>query len=1009
MPALPSWSESDRLAALESYAILDTPTEADFDDIVRLASETFGAPISVVNLIAGNRQWFKAEVGIGARELPIDVSICAHAILQDELMVVPDTRDDPRFACNPLVTPDNGLRFYAGALLRSPQGLPIGTVCVLDRAPRPDGITDHQRLVLEVLARQVMTLLELRKTIRQSEAQARALRGIEERYLLVGRATNDAIWDWDFATDAVQWNAAIHSAYGHELANVGRDGAWWIGQIHPDDRDRIDRSIHAAIDGDGVKWTDEYRFRCADGRYAPVLDRGFIIRDSKGRASRMIGAMLDLTERHQRERALSVSNDRFRAAVAAIDGHVWTNSADGHMHGAQPGWAALTGQSEADYQGYGWANAVHPDDAQATIDAWQRAVEQRQMFMFEHRVRCADGQWRRYSIRAVPMMDLSGGISEWVGIHTDVTERRQQEETIHANEIRLLFLDELTRRISLATSSDDIMAITTRMVATHLNISNCAYADMDSDADGFTIRGDWAAPGSPSIVGRYRLTDFGVKALERLHAGQPLILNDNVREIAPHEAATFQAMGIAATICIPLVKAGRLTALMAIHHRDPHNWSEAELRLINAVAERSWAHVERVRAVQALADLNASLEQRVEERTRQLLEAEEALRQSQKMEAVGQLTGGIAHDFNNLLTIVMGSTDIARRALEAGETSRIARSLDNAQKGAERAAALTQRLLAFSRRQPLAPKAIDAGLLVAGMSDLISRSLGETIALDVVAAPYLWRAEADPNQLENTILNLAVNARDAMPGGGRLTVQTANATIDTQEAAAQFELTPGDYVVITVSDTGEGMSRETLARVFEPFFTTKEVGKGTGLGLSQVYGFVKQSGGHVIIHSELGAGTHVRLYLPRVAAQDEQDVDAATIATTDFLPRAETILVVEDDDDVRAYTVETLREIGYRVLEAHDGMSALRLLERQDVPIDLLFTDVVMPGMSGGELVERARMAQPALRVLYTSGYTRNAIDQDGRLERGVELISKPFTYAGLARKIREVLESGSS
>ncbi|MEP7004457.1 MAG: response regulator, partial [Sphingomonas bacterium] len=412
----------------------------------------------------------------------------------------------------------------------------------------------------------------------------------------------------------------------------------------------------------------------------------------------------------------------------------------------------------------------------------------------------------------------------------------------------------------------------------------------------------------------------------------------------------------------------------------------------------------------ALRALNEGLEERVEAEVARRSVAEEALRQAQKMEAVGQLTGGIAHDFNNLLTVVTGNIGMAQRSLAAAELldSRANRSLDNAMKGAERAASLTQRLLAFSRRQPLAPKPLDVDKLAASMSDLLQRALGETVRLEIVTAPGLWRVEADPNQLESAILNLAVNARDAMPNGGHLTIETANSRLDEGYAATQAEVPPGQYVMIAVTDTGSGMPKHVTERAFEPFYTTKDVGKGSGLGLSMVYGFVKQSGGHVKIYSEEGRGTTIKIYLPRLLREPTQDEEPATLtAGFEKSARRETILVVEDDDDVRTYSVECLRELGYRVLEAHDGPSALRLLERQETPIDLLFTDVVMPGMTGSELAETARMLQPDLRVLYTSGYTRNAIVHGGRLDPGVEVIVKPFTFEALSRKIRDMLDSG--
>src|SRR5262245_15453685 len=390
-----------------------------------------------------------------------------------------------------------------------------------------------------------------------------------------------------------------------------------------------------------------------------------------------------------------------------------------------------------------------------------------------------------------------------------------------------------------------------------------------------------------------------------------------------------------------------------------------------------------------------------------LHKAQEQLVQAQKMEGIGQLTGGVAHDFNNLLTIIMGNLETLQRALQAPglDAVRLARSTDNALRGAQRAAALTQRLLAFSRRQPLDPKAVDVSRLVGAMSDLLRRTIGEQIAIEAVLAGGLWRAHVDPNQLEVAILNLAVNARDAMPAGGKLTIETANAFLDEGCAAAQAEVVPGQYVAICVSDTGHGMTKQVLERAFEPFFTTKEVGQGTGLGLSQVYGFVKQSGGHIKIYSEPQQGTTVKLYLPRLhgEADIQKDPDLRT------LPRsadAETILVVEDDDDVRAYSKEIMRELGYSILEASTGAAALRVLAAHP-EVALIFTDVGLPGgMNGRQLADEARKRRPELKILFTTGYARNAIVHEGRLDPGVQLVTKPFTYAAVGAKLRDILDA---
>jgi PAS domain S-box-containing protein len=381
---------------------------------------------------------------------------------------------------------------------------------------------------------------------------------------------------------------------------------------------------------------------------------------------------------------------------------------------------------------------------------------------------------------------------------------------------------------------------------------------------------------------------------------------------------------------------------------------------------------------------------------------EEQLRQSQKMEAIGQLTGGVAHDFNNLLTVIVGNLETIWRHAPT-EDGKLRRAIDQVTRGAQRAVTLTQQLLAFSRRQPLNPKPTDINRLVAGMSDLVRRTIGENIAVETVLAGGLWRVEIDAHQLESALLNLAVNARDAMPEGGKLTIETANAHLDDDYAEQYPELRPGQYVVLCVTDTGTGMTRDVIARAFEPFYTTKPIGQGTGLGLSQVYGFVKQSGGHVKLYSEVGQGTTVKIYLPRLIAQTEEEHEANFLAPPAGGPH-EVILVVEDDDDVRLFTTESLRDLGFTVLEAHDGPSALKQLELHP-EVQLLFTDVGLPGINGAQLVAAARERRPDIKVLFTTGYARNAIVHQGRLDPGVELITKPFTRAQLGSRIRDVLD----
>ncbi|WP_245365690.1 hybrid sensor histidine kinase/response regulator [Neorhizobium galegae] len=409
---------------------------------------------------------------------------------------------------------------------------------------------------------------------------------------------------------------------------------------------------------------------------------------------------------------------------------------------------------------------------------------------------------------------------------------------------------------------------------------------------------------------------------------------------------------------------------------------------------------EQKKTVRRLENLATTLEGRVEERTAELVKTQEVLRQSQKMEAIGNLAGGIAHDFNNLLQVITGNLQLLAKDVAGNEAAE--RRLTSALSGASRGARLASQLLSFGRRQPLAPKVVNLGRLVREMDHLIRRSLGEAIEIDTIVGGGLWNTQVDPSNVENALLNLAINARDAMDGRGRLTIELGNAYLDDHYAQNAFDVVAGQYVMLAVSDTGSGMPAEVLARAFDPFFTTKPEGKGTGLGLSMVYGFVKQSGGHINIYSELGSGTTVRIYLPRSMEAEDMLTEEAGGSVAGG---SETILVVEDDEAVRDITVSLLSELGYKVLKARDADSGLAIIE-SGVSIDLLFTDVVMPGrLKSSEMARKAKERRPDIEVLFTSGYTENSIVHGGRLDPGVNLLSKPYARETLARKIRMLLD----
>ena len=665
-------SEAARLDALNSYGILDTPAEQGFDDIVLLAARICEAPIAVISLITGSRQWFKARVGLDACETPLSQSICVHALWRPGLLVIPDLAADPRTCGNTAVTGFPHLRFYAGTRLETPEGKALGTLCVADIKPRMEGLAASQASALEALARQVMAQLELRRAMKALASRA---------------AERSRLW-----------------------------------QVSPD----------------------------------------------------LLGVL----------------------------------NSDAVFESSNPAWGAVLGWSEAEIASTALFDLLHPDDLARGRAAWNAALAGQPVLNLESRYCCKDGAYRWLLWVAVP-----------------------EGSKVY-----------------------------------------CSARD---------------------------------------------------------------------------ITAGK----------------------------------------EAQAELAAS---------------QAALRQSQKMEAVGQLTGGLAHDFNNLLAGISGSLELLQARVAQGRLGDLDRYLAAAQGASKRAAALTHRLLAFTRQQTLDPKPTDANRLVADMEELVRRTVGPAVTVEVVAAGGLWTTLVDPNQLENALLNLCINARDAMPDGGRLTIETGNTWLD-ERAARGHDLPPGQYVSLCVSDTGTGMTPEVAARAFDPFFTTKPIGVGTGLGLSMVHGFVRQSGGQALICSEPGQGATVRLYLPRHHGRAESRDDLAEGKVVPCTGRGETVLVVDDEPTVRMLVTEVLEDLGYTAIEAADGPAGLQVL-RSSVRLDLLVTDVGLPGgMNGRQVADAGRAVRPDLKVLFITGYAENAVVGNGRLDPGMHVMTKPFALEALAGRIMEL------
>ncbi|HLG15504.1 MAG TPA: PAS domain S-box protein [Blastocatellia bacterium] len=631
-----------------------------------------------------------------------------------------------------------------------------------------------------------------------------ALRKSEERFHLVARATNDAVWDWDVTSNDVWWNENVEALFGYAPTEAGPDFSWWRDHVHPEDLDRIQTGVADALRSSGEFWSGEYRFKRADGSYAFVCDRGYVIRNDQGEPVRMIGAIADVTERKRTEEALRASEERYRDLFENANDIIYTHNLDGRFTSLNKTGELITGYTRDEALELNVADVVVPEDVSTA--------------------------------RSMIQQKVTGESSTTYGLE-------------------------------IKTKS-----------------------------------------------GRYVALEVSTRLI--LQQGEPVGVQGIARDVT-----------------------------------DRKN-------------------------------------------------LEDQLRQSQKMEAIGRLAGGVAHDFNNLLTAIIGYTSIVLGRLDPDDPLR--RELEEVKNAGGRAASLTSQLLAFSRKQVLQPKVFDLNNVVTNVNRMLRRIIGEDVELVMDLDPSLGLVRADPGQIEQVVLNLAVNARDAMPRGGKLTIETANVVLG--DAQHQVGVRAGPYVVLQVRDTGCGMDEETQSHIFEPFFTTKEHGKGTGLGLSTVYGIVSQSGGHIRVDSEPGKGTAFYIYLPET--ESSADHDDQRVESEHFPEGQETVLLVEDEPFVRELACSVLQGQGYSVLAAANGEDAMRLVQNHDHrQIHLLVTDVVMPQMSGCELAGRLAALRPDLKVIYVSGYADGAIAKHGIQDGRDSFLQKPFTPGVLVRKVREVLD----
>jgi two-component system, cell cycle sensor histidine kinase and response regulator CckA len=983
----PVTDETGRLEALARYQVLETPPERALDELTRVAAHVCQTPIALLTFLDAQRQWITARVGPAIPESPRRLAFCAHAIHAADLFIIADTLDDARFADQPLVAAEPHLRFYAATPLRTPDGHAIGTLAVADLVPRQ--LTDAQLDALRVLGRQAMAQLELRRlTIDAAGREASAQESLRHQGVQLDAALSVAgmgVWFADLRTGAIGRLRPGGPITGLPDGLSPTTSEAFMALVHPDDRASMAANIERAT-REGA-YSGEFRIVLPGGEVRWVSSHGRCLFDADGTPTSMTGVDLDVTERKRDLERIRHLN-RVYAVLSDINQAIVR----------EPDLDRLLEQAcriVVERGGFrmAWLGLLDPDTGRLVRRACAGADD-----------------------ATIRLVDLIVGTERPVGCafteRALVTGRPAAcPDIAHDPEA------ETWRRAALERGYRSMAAFAVVRNGQPIGAFNI-YADAPDAFDPEECRLlDELADDIAFAIGAHERDQERQRADDQRRAAE-----DRFRQLAETIQQVFWMTDVHGSLLYvspafetifgrpcDSVAASPGVWMDAVHPDDRERVEQAAYarlrrgdydevyRIVRPDGAVRWIrdrafHIyddagEVYRLVGTAADVT---EQR---------QLEEQLQQAQKMEIVGRLAGGVAHDFNNLLTIINGMTDLVIGGLAEDDPTRS--DLTQIRQAGERAAALTGRLLAVSRRQILKPEIVDLSAIVTSLQDMIQRLVGEDVALVLELSPELASVKADPGQIEQVVLNLVVNARDAMPDGGTLTIETRSVRLDAVSASEHPGMRPGPYALLAVSDTGVGMDDAIRRRIFEPFFTTKPQGKGTGLGLSMVYGIVKQSGGAIWFHSEPGHGTRFTICLPHVVGPPTARPTSPPTVTA---RGHETVLVVEDEPPLRALAARVLAGAGYTVLQAGSGAEALALIADHD-PVHLVFTDVVMPGMNGRELVARLSALRPAMRVLYTSGYTEDAILRHGVLDDPRRFLSKPYTPALLRRRIREALD----
>jgi PAS domain S-box-containing protein len=806
----------------------------------------------------------------------------------------------------------------------------------------------------------------------------------EERYRLAADATQDALWDWDLLTDRIVWTEPSEGKFGYHRSGRSASAAWWYERLHADDRERVVSSIHSAIADGAASWTEEYRFRRADGGYAQVRDRAAIVRDPAGDAVRMVGAVVDTSEELRADllaRGQSQLLEQIAAGLelgAVLERIVRFTEAYGSGLTAAITVLAVDARELRLAAGPSLPAGLRDTLARVPLDPGAGlsalAVTRRERVVLPDLAADSREPWRApllaAGVSAALAMPLFAADGSLLGAFEAHLHRPHE---LGDGDCRLVELAGRLAEIAIARDrSQDALARGTQLLEQVLD--NLPVGVWVLDRDGRIMLGN---PAGRTIWGGFRdigLDEYGAYRGWWADSGEPIAAEDwaAARAILKGETSLNEVINI-------------------------ETFDGAQKTILNSAVPLRSLGGDILGAILVNQDIT---DRRAAESA--LRHSEEQLRHAQKMEAVGQLAGGIAHDFNNLLTGILSYSELVLQELRPGDPLR--GDLEQIRHAGQRAAALTRQLLAFSRRQVLQPRVLSLNTTVSELDTMLRRLLGADVSIEAELDPGLWYVMADPGQLEQVLVNLVVNARDAMPEGGVVTITTANLQLHAEDDARGNGVRPGSYVTLSVHDTGVGMDVPTQARIFDPFFTTKEPGKGTGLGLSTVYGIVEQSGGHIAVESAPGQGATFTIFLPR----HEPGPGFAVLGQADrrSLPTGvETLLLVEDEAAVRSSARRLLERHGYTVVEARHGRDALRIVEEGERRIDLVLTDLVMPEMGGRELAERLRARHPGIKVLFMSGYSERAVTSDGTMPPGTGFVEKPFTVEQLIRRTREILD----